>query len=113
MQQRPSSSEGCESGSSSSIPEGDAHLVVLILSGQSVFDVLDGEEMRRARTRANPYEMIRGVFFLNRFAGIPPPPNPKQCAVVDVSFWASTLPSVCNWGVLFCLALLQGSNEDG
>ena len=86
MQQRPSSSEGCESGSSSSIPEGDAHLVVLILSGQSVFDVLDGEEMRRARTRANPYEMIRGVFFLNRFAGIPPPPNPKQCAVVDVSF---------------------------
>lgn len=35
---------------------------------QSVFDELDGEEMRRARTRSNPYEMIRGVFFLNRFA---------------------------------------------
>lgn len=33
---------------------------------QSVFDELDGEEMRRARTRSNPYEMIRGVFFLNR-----------------------------------------------
>ncbi|XP_067609214.1 cap-specific mRNA (nucleoside-2'-O-)-methyltransferase 1 isoform X1 [Pseudorca crassidens] len=48
--------------------KGDAHLQVLILSGQNVFDVLDGEEMRRARTRANPYEMIRGVFFLNRAA---------------------------------------------
>lgn len=35
---------------------------------QSVFDELDGEEMRRARTRSNPYEMIRGAFFLNRFA---------------------------------------------
>lgn len=34
---------------------------------QSVFDELDGEEMRRARTRSNPYEMIRGAFFLNRF----------------------------------------------
>lgn len=50
------------------LPADDAHLEALILSGQSVFDVLDGEEMRRARTRANPYEMIRGVFFLNRFA---------------------------------------------
>lgn len=38
---------------------------------QSVFDILDGEEMRRARTRANPYEMIRGVFFLNRLADSP------------------------------------------
>uniref|UniRef100_A0A3Q1LYF0 Cap-specific mRNA (nucleoside-2'-O-)-methyltransferase 1 n=1 Tax=Bos taurus TaxID=9913 RepID=A0A3Q1LYF0_BOVIN len=39
-----------------------------VLKCKSVFDVLDGEEMRRARTRANPYEMIRGVFFLNRAA---------------------------------------------
>ncbi|XP_035879949.1 cap-specific mRNA (nucleoside-2'-O-)-methyltransferase 1 isoform X3 [Phyllostomus discolor] len=39
-----------------------------VLQCKSVFDVLDGEEMRRARTRANPYEMIRGVFFLNRAA---------------------------------------------
>lgn len=39
----------------------------LFLFVQSVFDELDGEEMRRARTRSNPYEMIRGVFFLNRF----------------------------------------------
>lgn len=33
---------------------------------QTVFDSLDGEEMRRARTRSNPYEMIRGGIFLNR-----------------------------------------------
>ncbi|XP_032504396.1 cap-specific mRNA (nucleoside-2'-O-)-methyltransferase 1 isoform X4 [Phocoena sinus] len=39
-----------------------------VLQCKNVFDVLDGEEMRRARTRANPYEMIRGVFFLNRAA---------------------------------------------
>ncbi|XP_069744246.1 cap-specific mRNA (nucleoside-2'-O-)-methyltransferase 1-like [Narcine bancroftii] len=34
----------------------------------SVFDDLEGEEMRRARTRSNPFETIRGVFFLNRAA---------------------------------------------
>ncbi|XP_060610056.1 cap-specific mRNA (nucleoside-2'-O-)-methyltransferase 1 [Anolis sagrei] len=39
-----------------------------LLQCKSVFDELDGEEMRRARTRSNPYEMIRGVFFLNRAA---------------------------------------------
>nr|XP_020640703.1 cap-specific mRNA (nucleoside-2'-O-)-methyltransferase 1 isoform X5 [Pogona vitticeps] len=39
-----------------------------MLRCKSVFDELDGEEMRRARTRSNPYEMIRGVFFLNRAA---------------------------------------------
>lgn len=36
------------------------------LTFQSVFDELEPEEMRRARTRSNPYETIRGVFFLNR-----------------------------------------------
>ncbi|XP_030051624.1 cap-specific mRNA (nucleoside-2'-O-)-methyltransferase 1 [Microcaecilia unicolor] len=39
-----------------------------VLQCKSVFDELDGEEMRRARTRSNPYETIRGVFFLNRAA---------------------------------------------
>ncbi|XP_076464840.1 cap-specific mRNA (nucleoside-2'-O-)-methyltransferase 1-like isoform X2 [Babylonia areolata] len=39
-----------------------------ILSSKSVFDSLDPEEMRRARTRSNPYETIRGAFFLNRAA---------------------------------------------
>uniref|UniRef100_A0A8C9RU18 Cap-specific mRNA (nucleoside-2'-O-)-methyltransferase 1 n=1 Tax=Scleropages formosus TaxID=113540 RepID=A0A8C9RU18_SCLFO len=39
-----------------------------LLRCKSVFDDLEGEEMRRARTRSNPYETIRGVFFLNRAA---------------------------------------------
>lgn len=39
-----------------------------LLECKSAFDELEGEEMRRARTRSNPYEMIRGVFFLNRAA---------------------------------------------
>ena len=34
---------------------------------QSVFDQLEGEELRRARTKSNPYETIRGAFFLNRY----------------------------------------------
>ncbi|KAI4873372.1 hypothetical protein NFI96_022165 [Prochilodus magdalenae] len=43
-------------------------LLQLLLSCKSVFDDLEGEEMRRARTRSNPYETIRGAFFLNRAA---------------------------------------------
>ncbi|XP_064195289.1 cap-specific mRNA (nucleoside-2'-O-)-methyltransferase 1 [Anguilla rostrata] len=39
-----------------------------LLRCKTVFDDLEGEEMRRARTRANPYETIRGAFFLNRAA---------------------------------------------
>ncbi|XP_068609863.1 cap-specific mRNA (nucleoside-2'-O-)-methyltransferase 1 [Brachionichthys hirsutus] len=39
-----------------------------LLRHKSVFDNLEGEEMRRARTRSNPYEMIRGGIFLNRAA---------------------------------------------
>lgn len=39
-----------------------------VLSSKSIFDQLEGEEMRRARTRSNPYETIRGAFFLNRAA---------------------------------------------
>ena len=34
---------------------------------QSVFDQLPPEEMRKARTRANPFELIRGGMFLNRY----------------------------------------------
>ncbi|PVD25771.1 hypothetical protein C0Q70_13431 [Pomacea canaliculata] len=40
----------------------------ILLSKASVFDNLEGEEMRRARTKSNPYETIRGAFFLNRAA---------------------------------------------
>ncbi|NP_001123814.1 cap-specific mRNA (nucleoside-2'-O-)-methyltransferase 1 [Xenopus tropicalis] len=43
-------------------------LLTNLLECKSAFDELEGEEMRRARTRSNPYEMIRGAFFLNRAA---------------------------------------------
>ena len=39
-----------------------------ILKSKSIFDQLEGHEMRKARTRSNPYEIIQGVFFLNRAA---------------------------------------------
>ncbi|CAH1262925.1 CMTR1 [Branchiostoma lanceolatum] len=39
-----------------------------LLKCKSVFDVLEGQEMRNARTRANPYETIRGAIFQNRAA---------------------------------------------
>ena len=35
---------------------------------KSIFDVLEEEELRKARTRSNPFETIRGAFFLNRAA---------------------------------------------
>lgn len=41
-------------------------VTTLSVDGQTVFDNLEGEEMRRARTRSNPYETIRGGIFLNR-----------------------------------------------
>ncbi|XP_010732995.3 cap-specific mRNA (nucleoside-2'-O-)-methyltransferase 1 [Larimichthys crocea] len=43
-------------------------LLHTLLRCKGVFDSLEGEEMRRARTRSNPYEMIRGGIFLNRAA---------------------------------------------
>lgn len=46
----------------------DEKVLQNILSSKSVFDQLESEEMRRARTRSNPYETIRGAFFLNRAA---------------------------------------------
>jgi len=39
-----------------------------ILQSKTVFDELEDEEMRRARTRSNPYETIRGAIFQNRAA---------------------------------------------
>ena len=39
-----------------------------ILKSKAVFDQLEGQEMRKARTRSNPFEIIQGVFFLNRAA---------------------------------------------
>ncbi|KXJ11147.1 Cap-specific mRNA (nucleoside-2'-O-)-methyltransferase 1 [Exaiptasia diaphana] len=37
-----------------------------ILSSKSVFDALTGVEFLKARTRANPYEFIKGAIFQNR-----------------------------------------------
>ncbi|KAK8774512.1 hypothetical protein V5799_010954 [Amblyomma americanum] len=39
-----------------------------VLDCKSVFDRLEPEELRRARTRSNPFETIRGGIFLNRAA---------------------------------------------
>lgn len=43
-------------------------LLHTLLRCKTVFDNLEGEEMRRARTRSNAYETIRGGIFLNRAA---------------------------------------------
>ena len=43
------------------------HIIVYYFLIQSIFDNLEDEEMRRARTRSNPYETIRGVIFQNRY----------------------------------------------
>ena len=46
----------------------DAEVLSSILKCKTVFDHLEAEEMRKARTRSNPFETIRGAFFLNRAA---------------------------------------------
>lgn len=45
-----------------------ADLVKRVCDSKSIFDTLDKNEMRRARTRSNPYETIKSAFFLNRAA---------------------------------------------
>ena len=49
-----------------------------ILKSKTIFDNLDSNELFKARTRANPYETIRGAIFLNRAA--------MKIAEVDASF---------------------------
>ena len=46
----------------------DPEILANILKCKSVFDSLEPEELRKARTKSNPFETIRGVFFLNRAA---------------------------------------------
>ena len=46
----------------------DPDVLSAVLKCKSVFDHLEPEEMRKARTRSNPFETIRGAFFLNRAA---------------------------------------------
>ena len=38
------------------------------MKSKAIFDELEGHEMRKARTRSNAFEIIHGVFFLNRAA---------------------------------------------
>lgn len=46
----------------------DPEVLNKILDSKTVFDTLRSEDMRRARTRSNPYETIRGNIFQNRAA---------------------------------------------
>lgn len=46
----------------------DENILKRVLESKSVFDRLGAEDMRRARTRSNPFETIRGNIFLNRAA---------------------------------------------
>ena len=46
----------------------DADALENVLSAKTVFDRLEGEELMKARSRSNPFETIRGAFFLNRAA---------------------------------------------
>lgn len=61
----------------------------ICISFQTVFDDLEGEEMRRARTRSNPYETIRGAFFLNRWVM-----SPHVCSVITEACFSKFL-SLC------------------
>lgn len=46
----------------------ESKIVKDIINSKTIFDRIDKVEMRRARTRSNPYETIRSAFFLNRAA---------------------------------------------
>ncbi|XP_042901546.1 cap-specific mRNA (nucleoside-2'-O-)-methyltransferase 1 isoform X2 [Parasteatoda tepidariorum] len=46
----------------------DPTILKKIIDYKSIFDELEPEEMRKARTRSNPFETIRGGIFLNRAA---------------------------------------------
>lgn len=46
----------------------DEMILKRVLESKTVFDNLGAEDMRRARTKSNPFETIRGCIFLNRAA---------------------------------------------
>ena len=46
----------------------DEEVLSAVLKCKSVFDSLEDQELRQARTRSNPFETISGVFFQNRAA---------------------------------------------
>lgn len=46
----------------------DDEILAEVLNSKSIFDNLGANDMRNARTRSNPFELIRGSIFLNRAA---------------------------------------------
>jgi len=46
----------------------DPEALASVLDAKSVFDKLEPNELMKSRTRSNPFETIRGAFFLNRAA---------------------------------------------
>merc|ERR1740128_82100 len=46
----------------------DEDVLLQVVQCKSIFDELEPEELRKARSRSNPFETIRGAFFLNRAA---------------------------------------------
>lgn len=46
----------------------DPHILANVLAQKSIFDHLGADDMRKARTKCNPFETIRGSIFLNRAA---------------------------------------------
>lgn len=46
----------------------DPKILADVLGSKTIFDNLGAEDMRRARTRSNPFETIRGGIFINRAA---------------------------------------------
>lgn len=46
----------------------DENILKRILESKTVFDKLGAEDMRRSRTKSNPFETIRGNIFVNRAA---------------------------------------------
>ncbi|XP_012525209.1 cap-specific mRNA (nucleoside-2'-O-)-methyltransferase 1 [Monomorium pharaonis] len=46
----------------------DPDILKRVIASKTIFDSLDKSEMRKARARANPYETIRSMQFLNRAA---------------------------------------------
>ena len=46
----------------------DKDILTNVLRCKTIFDHLEPEELRKARSKSNPFETIRGGFFLNRAA---------------------------------------------
>jgi cap1 methyltransferase len=46
----------------------DSNILLKVLESKSIFDNLGSDDMRRARTKSNPFEKIRNNIFLNRAA---------------------------------------------